>query len=217
MDHLWALGATIGAVAALLVLVLVVRLQAFLALVIVAIGFGLVAGLGTNETIAAVQAGIGGTLGTVAVVVGLGALFGAILELSGGVESFARMLTERTGLKGAPWALTLVGFLVSIPAFFDVPLIILAQGSATVAMITAAGLAAPVLEPVGLSAPALALVVIAIAAGATVVSHVNDSGFWLVSRYLGLSEVQTLKSWTLMTTIAGLTGFAVALALSLIV
>ena len=46
-------------------------------------------------------------------------------------------------------------------------------------------------------------------------SHVNDSGFWLVSRYLGMSEKQTLRVWTVMETIVGLTGFGVVLALSL--
>ena len=55
---------------------------------------------------------------------------------------------------------------------------------------------------------------VAIAAGATVLSHVNDSGFWLVSRYLGLSERQTLGTWTVLTTAVGGVGFLVALALS---
>lgn len=55
---------------------------------------------------------------------------------------------------------------------------------------------------------------IAIASAATVLSHVNDSGFWLVSRYLGLSEKQILHSWTVMETIVGLVGFAVVFVLS---
>src|SRR5690606_31527580 len=75
------------------------------------------------------------------------------------------------------------------------------QGSATVAMLTAAGLVAALFEGVDHSAPYLALVVIAIAAGATTASHVNDSGFWLVNRYLGLSVPDTLKTWTMTTTL----------------
>ncbi|PSR02258.1 MAG: gluconate transporter, partial [Bacteroidetes bacterium SW_8_64_56] len=55
---------------------------------------------------------------------------------------------------------------------------------------------------------------IAIASGATVLSHVNDSGFWLVSRFLGMDEEQTLRSWTVMETIVGTVGFLVVLALS---
>ncbi|WFF40500.1 gluconate transporter [Salinicola endophyticus] len=91
------------------------------------------------------------------------------------------------------------------------------QGSATVAMITAAGLMAPVISTLGLSGPVLGLIVIAIASGATVLSHVNDSGFWLVNRYFGLTEAQTLKSWTVMETIIGLTGLVMALIVGLFV
>ena len=64
------------------------------------------------------------------------------------------------------------------------------------------------------SAPLVAAIVIAIASGATVLSHVNDSGFWLVSRYLGLTEGQTFRVWTVMETLVGLTGFLVVLILS---
>jgi Gnt-I system low-affinity gluconate transporter len=95
-------------------------------------------------------------------------------------------------------------------AFALASLIRIAQGSATVAMITAAGLTAPILQHLMLSPAQTALVVIAIAAGASVVSHVNDSGFWLVNRYLNQTEAETLKSWTVISTVAGVTGFAMA-------
>ncbi|WP_110668748.1 gluconate:H+ symporter [Salinicola halophilus] len=91
------------------------------------------------------------------------------------------------------------------------------QGSATVAMITAAGLMAPVISTLNLEGPVLGLIVISIASGATVLSHVNDSGFWLVNRYFGLTEAQTLKSWTVMETIIGLVGLAMALLIGLFV
>lgn len=99
-------------------------------------------------------------------------------------------------------------------AFLIASAVRVAQGSATVAMVTAAGLIAPLLEIVGMTGPALGLIVISIAAGATVLSHVNDSGFWLVNRYFGMSVKDTLKSWTVMETIIGLTGFVVVLVLS---
>ena len=51
---------------------------------------------------------------------------------------------------------------------------------------------------------------VAIAAGATVLSHVNDSGFWLVSRFFGMDEKTTLKTWTVMETTLGVTAFAIA-------
>ena len=86
-------------------------------------------------------------------------------------------------------------------AFVTAAAVRLMQGSATVAMLTAAGLVAALLGDVEFSEPRLALLVIAIAAGATMASHVNDSGFWLVNRYLGLSVPDTLKTWTVTTTI----------------
>jgi len=89
------------------------------------------------------------------------------------------------------------------------------QGSATVAMITAAGIIAPVLEEFALNDPQRALVVLAIASGATLLSHVNDSGFWLVGKYLGMNEKQTLQSWTVMETIIAFCGLAFTLLASL--
>jgi len=91
----------------------------------------------------------------------------------------------------------------------------LTQGSATVAMITAAGIIAPVLAVLNLTDPMRALVVIAIASGATIASHVNDSGFWLVGKYLGMNEKQTLQSWTVMETIIALCGLTFTLLASL--
>ncbi|MDR1455040.1 MAG: GntP family permease [Tannerella sp.] len=88
------------------------------------------------------------------------------------------------------------------------------QGSATVAMITSAGIMAPLLSACLLSEPHKALIVIAIASGATTLSHVNDSGFWLVGKYLGMNEKQTLRSWTVMETIISITGFTLAFGLS---
>ena len=442
----YSLLLTLAAIVLLLALVLRLRLPAFLALLLVSLGFGLAAGLAPADVIAAVQTGMGGTLGFVAVVVGLGAMMGALLESSGGVEAIAARLLDRFGESRAQGALGLIGFLVAIPVFFDVAFIILlpvllgltektgksvvyyaipllaglavthafipptpgpiavseilgadlgwvilfgalaglpamivagpwlarliadradmqavmpldfaqgmeppakpigfgaamsvifiplililsatvsaamgldgpmaaalqflghpfvalliaclyawwafgvrrgmersklhdamlralepaglvvlvtgaggvfkqilvdsgagkalaetlisvdmpvlvfafvvagivrvAQGSATVAMITAAGLAAPVAQVAGITGPGLALLVVAIASGASMLSHVNDSGFWLVSRYLGLSEAQTLRSWTVSTTLIGFVGFGVALLLSVFV
>jgi Gnt-I system low-affinity gluconate transporter len=93
-------------------------------------------------------------------------------------------------------------------------LIRVSQGSATVAMITSAGIISPLLASFALSDPQKALIVIAIASGATTASHVNDSGFWLVGKYLGMTEKQTLQSWTVMETIISVVGFSLALGLS---
>ena len=99
-------------------------------------------------------------------------------------------------------------------AYIIALLIRVSQGSATVAMITSAGIISPLLVALTLSEPHKALIVIAIAAGATTASHVNDSGFWLVGKYLGMTEKQTLQSWTVMETIISVVGFAFALVLS---
>lgn len=100
-------------------------------------------------------------------------------------------------------------------AFIIAAIVRVAQGSATVAMITAGGIMATLVEGMGLPSPILALMVISIASGATFCSHVNDSGFWLVNRFFGLSVKDTLKSWTVMESLVGLVGFAMAFLFSL--
>ena len=87
------------------------------------------------------------------------------------------------------------------------------QGSATVSMIAASSLIAPVVDTFDLGDMHKALVVIAIAAGSTILSHVNDSGFWIVNRYFGMTEKQTLQTWTVVTTVISVVGFLLAWAL----
>lgn len=103
---------------------------------------------------------------------------------------------------------------VIVLGFLAAVLVRISLGSATVSLVTAASIVAPVVEAGDFSAPLLGALVIAIASGATVLSHVNDSGFWLVSRYLGIDEKDTLRSWTVMETILGVVGFLVVLVLS---
>lgn len=100
-------------------------------------------------------------------------------------------------------------------AFIVAAALRLMQGSATVAMLAGAGLIAAMLGQLEFSQPLLALHVIAIAAGATIASHVNDSGFWLVNRYLGLTVPETFRTWTALTTIAALVAIGLVLLVSL--
>jgi len=440
----------LSAVALLLFMVLRLKISAFISLLVTAIYVGIAAGMPLREVLKAIEEGMAGTLGFVATVVGLGAIFGQILESSGGAQSLAHHLIRSFGIKRAPWAMTLTGFLVAIPVFFDVGFIILVpivyalsrnskrsllfyaipllaglavthsfipptpgpvavadilnaqlgwvilmgtllgipvaiiagplfgryiakkihldpppetdssiveadrqalpsfriivamifiplllillntvtslmvakgwvrqslvtdllefvghpfsaliiatlaalyflgirrgmqraqllelstralgpagiiilitgaggvlkqmmtasgmgeaiassmagsamppillawllaaavrvtQGSATVAMITAAGLIAPVILHLQLSDPQRALLVIAISSGATLLSHVNDSGFWLVGKYLGMNERQTLQSWTVMESLIAVSGLLLTLGASLL-
>jgi len=443
----------VAAVLVLLLMVLRFKISAFIALLITSILTGILAGMPLNDIIETMQKGMGGTLGFVATVVGLGAIFGQMLESSGGAKALAQTMMQRFGVKKAPRAMVITGFIIAIPVFFDVGLVILApilyalsrdtkksllyfgipllaglavthsfipptpgpvavaeivgadlgwvilfgfllgiptaiiagpvfgryisgkiklsppehlfntdlsennpeeqlpsfytivsiialplllilsstltetliktgslshnlvteiiiflghpftalilatlaaiwflclrrgfskekvlelstqalgpagiiilitgaggvlkqmlvdsgigeimanslagssvhpiilawllsaavritQGSSTVAMITAAGIFASMLEVFALSPPQLALVVIAIASGATILSHVNDSGFWLVSKYFGMNEKQTLRSWTVMETIIAICGLVFTLAVSMII
>lgn len=449
MSHdTWLIVATVIGIALLLFLVMKVKLQAFIALLIASLFIGIAAGMDVMDVVDTIESGMGGTLGFIAVVVGLGAMFGELLKVSGGAERLALTLVNRFGEKRSQWALGLTGFLVSIPIFLDVALVILipivyslaqktkksllyygipllaglavthsfvpptpgpmtvasmlgvdlgwvilfgviagipamaiagpmfgkyigdkihlevpdyqkldgelaalkedkdlpgfglvfaliliplllilastltevivgegggslataiqfighpfvaliitalltfwllgtrrgytrdevqtiatkslepagiiilitgaggvfkqmlidsgvgdvmgnllagtslpliviaflmttfvrvAQGSATVAMVTGAGLMAPLIDLAPVSQPELGLIAIAIASGATVFSHVNDSGFWLVNRFFGMTEAQTLKSWTVMETIIGFVGFFVVFIIS---
>ena len=99
-------------------------------------------------------------------------------------------------------------------AFVVAALVRICVGSATVAMTMAAGIIAALPGIAELSPLYLACVVMAVAGGATVCSHFNDSGFWLVKSLVGLDEKTTLKTWTIMETLVGGTGFIVALIIS---
>lgn len=140
--------------------------------------------------------------GVVILITGAGGAFKQVLIDSGVGQMLASVFVE------AQFSIFILGFLIAA-------ITRIAQGSATVAMITGAGLIAPILELQPISAASLGLLVIAISSGATILSHVNDSGFWLVSRYLGMNERDTLKTWTVMTTIISLTGLASCLIISL--
>jgi gluconate transporter len=132
---------------------------------------------------------------------------GLIILLTGAGGTFKQMLITTNAGKMLAEVFAAQGFPLILFAFLAAVSIRLLQGSATVAMITAAGLTAPLLNE-ALTAPQKALIVLAIAAGSSIMSHVNDSGFWLVSEYLGLTEKETFRSWSIMTLLIALVGFA---------
>ncbi len=106
---------------------------------------------------------------------------------------------------------------IVIVAFIVAALVRICVGSSTVAMTMAAGIIAAMPGIAQLSPLYLACVTAAVAGGATVCSHFNDSGFWLVKSLVGLDEKTTLKTWTIMETLVGGTGFIVALIISFFV
>ncbi|WP_286829563.1 MULTISPECIES: gluconate:H+ symporter [Kordiimonas] len=139
---------------------------------------------------------------------------GAIILVTGAGGAFKQILVDTGAGASLANGAAHMGLTPLVAGFVLALIVRVAQGSATVAMITAAGLTAPLVDTLSLSPQQTALTVIAIAAGATAASHVNDSGFWLVSRYFSLSPAATLKSWTISASLIGLTGFVVTLILS---
>ncbi|CAG7657226.1 GntP family permease [Actinacidiphila bryophytorum] len=93
-------------------------------------------------------------------------------------------------------------------------LIRVATGSATVAIISAAGLVAPLAE--GMSSTHTALLVLSVGAGSLFFSHVNDAGFWLVKEYFGMDVPQTLKTWSVMETVISVVTLGFVMLLSLV-
>ncbi|WP_424406476.1 GntP family permease [Pasteurella sp. PK-2025] len=145
-----------------------------------------------------------GPICAIVLVTGAGGMFGGVLRASGIGDVLANALSN-TGLPAI------------VAAFIIALALRVAQGSATVALTTTSALIAPtVTATTGLSQFDLCFIVIAIASGATALSHVNDSGFWLVSRFLEMDEKTTLKTWTVMETLIGVVGFIFAVIGSLI-
>ncbi len=144
-----------------------------------------------------------GPAGIIILITGAGGVFKQILGASGVGDALA------DALNGLGISAVVLAYLFSM-------IVRVAQGSATVAMITAAGLMAGIVSTGDYSQSDLALIVIAIAAGSTMLSHVNDSGFWIISRYLGLTEAQTLKTWTMISVVISVVGFALTFLLSII-
>lgn len=170
------------------------------ALLITLIVAALVLGGGKGESRSGVQTIMENALPPVCSVIlitGAGGMFGGVLRTSG----IGDALTEELGSWGIP--LIFAGFLIS-------GILRVAQGSATVALTTTAGLIAPGVAAAGYNEVQLATLVVAVAAGSVILSHFNDSGFWLVGRFFQMDVKTTFKTWTVMETLIGVVGFAIA-------
>ncbi len=117
---------TAASIAFLLFLILVLKLHAFLGLMITAMALGLSAGMPPDKALKSIQTGFGEALGFVAVVVGLGTMIGRYLEYSGGGRALADWLLSKFGPDRAAWAMLVAAFLVGLPIFFEVGVAILA-------------------------------------------------------------------------------------------
>ena len=116
----------VGALALVLTLILVAKLHAFLALLLSSMALGLAAGMPPDKLLKSIQNGFGDALGFIVVVIGLGAMIGRFLEYSGGGRALADWLLARFGKEHAAWAMLIAAFLVGLPIFFEVGVVILA-------------------------------------------------------------------------------------------
>ena len=140
---------------------------------------------------------------------------GALLCIMGGGGAFKQVIVD-CGV-GAYAGQTLITSSISplLVAFVIAMAMRLAQGSATVAIITAAGIVAPIVK--GIPGYSPDILVLALCCGGSGFSHVSDSGFWMVNQYFNMSVPQTLKTWTAMKVISMFVGLALVLLLQALV
>lgn len=178
--------------------------EPFVALLIATVAAMLILGIGhgySTEELEKIMTKSLEPTGLILLVTACGGVLRYVLQYSG--------LGDVIGNAVASMSLPLV-----VLAFIVAALVRICVGSATVAMTMAAGIVAAIPGIGDLSPLYLACTTAAVAGGATVCSHFNDSGFWLVKSLVGMDEKTTLKTWTIMETLVGATGFVVALIIS---
>jgi GntP family gluconate:H+ symporter len=115
----------LAAVISLILLIARFKWHPFVALIVVSLSMGLVAGMPPAAAVKSFQDGVGTTLGFIAVVVGLGTMLGKMMAESGGATRIATTLIEVFGESRVHWALMIVAFIVGIPVFFQVGFVLL--------------------------------------------------------------------------------------------
>lgn len=136
-----------------------------------------------------------GPICSVVLITGAGGMFGGVLQASGIGDALADSLSD-------------IGLPLILATYLVAAIIRLAQGSATVALVTAAGLMAPAVAASDFSAMQVVAITLATAAGSVFAGHVNDSGFWLVGRLMGMDVKTTLMTWTVQQAIESMLAFA---------
>ncbi len=184
----------------------------FLGQPFIALLLGCLPALGLARSVGAdwgswVQQGIA-LSGPILIVTGAGGAFGEVLKASPLQAAIGQSLHGQSLAFG--WLLLL--------AFGIAALLKTAQGSSTNALVITAAMMAPFTAAAGLSSPvAFALLILAIGGGAMTVSHANDSYFWVVSRFSGISPTQAYRSFTLLSGLMGLCVLLLVLLLSFFV
>lgn len=167
-----------------------------LSVIFAAVVLGLARGT-SREKVERLMEGALGPVCSVILITGAGGMFGGVLRSSGIGNALA------ASLEGIGVPLLLAAFLIA-------GALRIAQGSATVALTTTAGLLAGPVIAAGYNEWQLAALVTTVAAGSVIASHVNDSGFWLVGRFFNMDVKTTFKTWTVLETLLGLIGFGLA-------
>jgi GntP family gluconate:H+ symporter len=149
--------------------------------------------------------------GVIILITSAGGAFGAMLREAGLGEAIRATAESRWG----GTASVMAGVPLLVLAFAVAALIRFAQGSTTTSMIVTSGMVMAMVDPskIGLHPAYLAQ---SIGTGALVASWMNDSGFWIFARLGGLTETQTLRSWTPLLTIVGTVAFGATVVLALL-
>ena len=150
---------------------------------------GISRGISMEEIMEIFAKAVSGITMVLLIISGAGALKQILID--SGVSEYIGSLLEISNMSPL-----FIGWLIATLIRFSV-------GSATVAGLTTAGIVLPLLESTGVSPE---LMVLAIGSGSLMLSHVNDSGFWLFKEYFNLSVKETLFTWTIMETSIGITG-----------
>ncbi|MEU9154640.1 gluconate:H+ symporter [Streptomyces sp. NPDC048417] len=122
----WLLLILTVAIAALIYLINSrLRVHPFVALIVVTVGTGLAAGEPVDKLTGSIEDGAGGTLGDVGITLALGAMLGRLLSDSGATDAIARALVDRSSTRRLPWLVAAAAFVIGVPMFFEVGLIVM--------------------------------------------------------------------------------------------
>lgn len=124
-QEIWPLLNVAIAIIVLLILIMKLQLNTFVALVITAMVTGILLGMPFDKIVATIETGMGGTLGHIALIFGLGAMLGKLLADGGGATQIADTLIAKLGKKYVQWAMVIASFIIGIALFFEVGLVLL--------------------------------------------------------------------------------------------
>ncbi|TCV93693.1 gluconate transporter [Biostraticola tofi] len=171
-----------------------------IAVLIAIFTFGLNRGRSMDEVMGTITDSIK-IIAMMLLIIGGGGAFKQVL-VDSGVEKYIAALMEGSAVSPLLLAWSIAAILR------------IALGSATVAAITAGGIAAPLIATTGVSPE---LMVLAVGSGSVIFSHVNDPGFWLFKEYFNLTIMETIKSWSALETIISVCGLIGCLLLNIVI